>query len=97
MRLVLAALALVCTAVLIVPASAVSVPRSYSLTSMIETAQQKPQSKPLSKKQKREQCFVRCWHSCWGLHCVERCRCRCSDEKRDYCAKLTWGPMPMGM
>lgn len=96
MRLVLAALALVCIAVLIVPASAVSVPRSHSLASMVETVQQKPQSKQLSEKQKREQCFVRCWNSCWGLYCVERCRCGCSDEKPDNCAKLIWGLKPVG-
>jgi hypothetical protein len=96
MRLVLAVPALVCTAVLIVPASAVSVPRSHSLASMVETVQQKPQSKPSSKKQKRRECFVRCWNSCWGLHCVERCRCRCSDEKPDYCTKLMGGfPLPI--
>jgi hypothetical protein len=91
MRLRRAALVLVYTAVLIVPASAASVPGSYRLASMVDTAQQKPQSKSLSKKQKREECFVRCWHSCWGLHCVARCRCRCSDDKPDNCAKVIWG------
>jgi hypothetical protein len=97
MKLILAAVALVCTAAVIVSASAASLPRSHSLASMIETAQQKPQSKPPSEKQKRERCFVRCWHSCWGFHCVERCRCRCSDEKPDYCAKLIWGLRPIGI
>ena len=97
MKLILAAVALVCTAAIIVSASAASLPRSHSLASTIETAQQKPQSKPPSEKQKRERCFVRCWHSCWGFHCVERCRCRCSDEKPDYCAKLIWGLRPIGI
>jgi hypothetical protein len=87
----LAALALVCTALLIVPASAISVPRSHSLASMVETVQQESQSKPSPGKPKREQCFNRCWNSCWGFYCVERCRCSCADEKPDYCAKLSWG------
>ena len=96
MRPLLAALALVCTALLIVPASAVSVSRSDSLASMVETVQQTPQSKPLSEKQKHEECFLRCWNSCWGLSCVERCRCRCSDEKPDYCGKfIFWGLRPI--
>jgi hypothetical protein len=97
MRLVLAALALACIALLIVPASAVSVSRPHSLASTVETVQQKPQSKPLPGKQKHEQCFIRCWNSCWGLNCVERCRCRCSDEKPNYCAKLIWGLRPIEM
>ena len=91
MKLAIAAVALVCTTVVTEPASAVRAPRSDSLASMVETAQLNPQSKARSEKQKREQCFVRCWNSCWGFHCVERCRCRCSDEKPDYCAKLIWG------
>ena len=87
MRPHLAALALVCSALLIVPASAVSVPSSDSLASMVETVQQEPSP----EKQKPAQCFDRCWNSCWGFYCVERCRCSCADEKPDYCAKLSWG------
>ena len=79
MRLVLVTAALVGAAALIVPASAVST---------VEIVQQKLQAKSLSEKKKRERCFVRCWNSCWGLYCVERCRCRCSNAKPDYCAKL---------
>jgi hypothetical protein len=90
MKLRLSAVALVCTTVVIGPASAVSVPKSHSLASIVETVQQKPQSKPSSEKEKRERCFVRCWNSCWGFHCVERCRCRC-PEKPDYCVNLNWG------
>ena len=90
MRPHLAALALVCSALLIVPASAVSVPRSDSLASMVETVQQESE-KPSPEKQKTEKCFNRCRNSCWGLYCVERCRCSCADEKPDYCAKLKWG------
>jgi len=97
MKLVLAAVALVCTAVVTVPASAVEVRSSHHLASMVETVQQKPHSKPPSEKQKRERCFARCWHSCWGFHCVERCRCRCSDAKPDYCPKLIWGLRPIGL
>jgi hypothetical protein len=91
MKLVPAAVALACAAAVIVPASAVGIPRSHSLVPMVETVQQKPPSKPSSEKQKHERCFVRCWNSCWGFHCVERCRCGCSSEKPDYCAKLIWG------
>jgi hypothetical protein len=94
MRLVLAALALVCTALLIVPATALGIPGPNSPASSVETVQQTPQSKSLSKRQKAEHCFVGCWHSCWGLHCVERCRCRCSEEKPNYCGKLIWGLRP---
>jgi hypothetical protein len=91
MKLVLAAVGLVCISVVSVPASAGSVPGSHSVASMVETVQQEPQSRPSSEKQKRKRCFVRCWNSCWGFHCVERCRCQCSDEKPDYCARLIWG------
>jgi hypothetical protein len=91
MKLVLTAVALICTTAVIVPASAVSLPRSYNPASLVGIAQQKPPSKPTSEKQRGERCFGRCWHSCWGFHCVERCRCRCTDEKPDYCAKLIWG------
>ena len=90
MKLVVAAVALVSAAV-IVPASAVSAPRSH-----IETVQLKPKSKPPSEKRESERCFVLCWHSCWGLQCVERCRCECSHGKSDYCAKLSWGLRPKG-
>jgi hypothetical protein len=91
MKLTLAVVALLCISAVIGPASAVSVPRSHDLASLVETIQQKPQFKSTSEKQNSEQCFVRCWNSCWGFHCVERCRCRCSGEKPDYCAKLIWG------
>ena len=97
MRLVLAAVALVCAAALIVPASAVSVPGSSSLASVVATVQAKPQPKPLSEKQKRDRGFIGCWHSCWGFQCVERCRCRCSDNRPDYCAKTIWGLRLIGM
>src|SRR5262245_19257913 len=86
MKLALAAVALVYMTTVIVPASAVSIPSSHSDVSLIETVQQNPQSKPSPEKQKRERCFIACWNSCWGFHCVERCRCQCSDAKPDYCA-----------
>jgi hypothetical protein len=99
MRLGIAGLALICTGVLVMPASAIVVPRPDAPASAVETVQQKPQSKPASKKQKGEQCFLRCWDACWGLHCVERCRCGCAasaDEKPPYCANLVWGLRPFG-
>lgn len=91
MRLFLAVVALVSTAVAVVPASALSVPTSHGLASMLETIQEKPQSEPVSGKHKHKQCFVGCWNSCWGLYCADRCQCRCSDEKPDYCRKVKWG------
>src|SRR5262245_20061017 len=91
MKLVLAALALACATVAIVPASALSVPRCRSPAPIVETVQQTPPSNPSPHKGNGERCFVGCWNSCWGFHCVERCRCRCSDVKPDYCTKLIWG------
>ena len=99
MQRAIAALALVSTAVLIVPALAVGVPRPAGVPSSVEAAQHTQPSKPLTRKQKSEQCFLRCWDACWGLHCVERCRCGCAagqDEKPSYCAKLIWGLRPFG-
>jgi hypothetical protein len=99
MRLSIAGLALICTGVLVIPASAVSGPRPDSPASTVVAVQEKPLSKPLSKSEKSEKCFLRCWDACWGLHCVERCRCGCAasaDEKPRYCANLVWGLRPFG-